>query len=1108
MSAVDCKFMSFEATIEDINNNFTMDNSEMSRNVYKLSSLAQVIARDTSPDTLKSTFRNITGIREGQIHVQDLLKSMFGTTNWKAVAKSNDKDIILAFETKYNQMIKLAIESGAKPSSFSEDVKLTEAFLEDYEPFLYAEKSSRFIENILSGEVIRKLLPADAQKKWDGLIQLKDKAFRRNPKLDPKRLRFKKVTDDIEISVLALSDRVAKLFSDNPSSVVSPAQANVLLKYLGAEYQDEGRKSSSKDRLEPLKRAMKNEFNITEPEKISQGIKDLERVYETWQKLNYGVSGDIKLAEESIASTKKGEYNPRDHQDSVLGFLYQTGDNIVDQLLNSNLTYHDLHDTQRLFLEKYGDGKEDEIKAKWGDRIVVDPAKIRKGYVPMSKVTEMEDLVGTLASKDIFSNLDMLKERPSTHKESEPFQDSISSMLELVRFVASDVSQYTFAKEVKIYTTRDAKGHYLSWQNDRGVGNHELESGIFERYHEYILGRFEKRKDANRKNRSEVFQNFKKWTIAGMAVQGTMPLMDSALNNVVQAVIARFNTISIKQYLDYGSTTKSSKISSDPVVKSIADRVTAQVENKVRGRNADFVLHDVDMTVNSKALKTAFEIAEGSIRYGHLAPAALFIKGMKQAWTLGKGESADTSRMKDTILSMSGSEQVIRNFNVKVAMNQIVAMYKVQDAGGDTKFSTFNEKQMNDWIDNSMKSNQYYFGRLEEELHGNFTKDTKPFSAYKLGDAETTADLLVGLGSAQFYMFRQATMFGLLGAVGSLAKSASGAKNLKINSSAAFASSLILTDFLYEYYSDMFADNPIRFSALNAVNQIDPLVGGAEALHAIMAPMFDIPVTQKQYDTITEKLVRFGAGMTRGTLSEDENNKPFLEQLTGMLDITAVAAKSLDPVKLTFDMITQGVNTSNVKEFKERMRNRGTGWAPVDNILGPGNDFIRFFLKSTMAASAAVTNGKHSERDKQSYLRVNLMKSLLLGKIGAGFYTFDNTVNLRSNNASSYITQNNMYAAAKGNHIKDRDAANYWMENYNQVDKQINHDDLKIARELYDKYPVYVAFFKCDTEMIISMLEQISRGIRLTRNVLETNYKYNITKLQEKLDGYRKPKQD
>jgi len=73
---------------------------------------------------------------------------------------------------------------------------------------------------------------------------------------------------------------------------------------------------------------------------------------------------------------------------------------------------------------------------------------------------------------------------------------------------------------------------------------------------------------------------------------------------------------------------------------------------------------------------------------------------------------------------------------------------------------------------------------------------------------------------------------------------------------------------------------------------------------------------------------------------------------------------------------------------------------------------------------------------------------------------------------------------------------------YNRI--QIETDDLKIARELYEKYPVYVAFFKCDTEMIISMLEQISRGIRLTRNVLETNYKASIEKLQEEIDELRR----
>jgi len=72
---------------------------------------------------------------------------------------------------------------------------------------------------------------------------------------------------------------------------------------------------------------------------------------------------------------------------------------------------------------------------------------------------------------------------------------------------------------------------------------------------------------------------------------------------------------------------------------------------------------------------------------------------------------------------------------------------------------------------------------------------------------------------------------------------------------------------------------------------------------------------------------------------------------------------------------------------------------------------------------------------------------------------------------------------------------------YNRI--QVEDDNLLIARELFEKYPVYVAFFKCDTEMIISMLEQLTIGIRLTRTVLETNFKHNINLLQEKLDGFQ-----
>jgi len=1038
-----CKLGQLEATVEDIRNKYATDSSLMAKNVYKIAVLAEVIARDSTSDTMKSNFRNITNIRDGEIQVQDLLRSIYGTGDWKSLMKSNDKDIALAFETKFNQMLKLAVESGTKPAAFAESKYLTESFLAEYEPFIYAEKTDRFFQKALSGEFVRKFLPQQMQDDWDGLIRSKDKEWRRNLTLDQKRKAFTKVTDDLELDTRKLSDKIAKIFKDNPSRVLSPEQSNELLKYYDEELRYQDSQAFHGDSEHTLRKVMKEDFKIIEKEDLDQAVKDLDRVYSSWQEINYGITGDIPLKEGSIADIDGDKYNPRNYEGSVLGFMYKLGDNVVDQLLQSNLGPLELNDVQRMFLSKYGDIREKAIKEKFGQDFEIVPVQIRNGYVPMNKTPEIEEMLVGAESSKMFKEVVLFKERTRAHKESDPFQDSIVANIELLRFVGSDIAQYTFAQEVRKYTSPSNK-EYQKWKDDRGPGNHEMEAGMYERYHKFILNRFTARTDSKRRNKSEIFQNVKKWTIAGMSLQGTMPLMDSAQNNVIQATMARFNTISLSQFIDFNSTTKASKASSDKNIVAITNRVHDLVEDKVRGRNADFVLHDVDMTVNSKALKAAFEIAEGSIRYGHLAPIAMGVKGLKTLWNLGGGNvSTDTSSMKDTkYFSMSGSEQWIRNFDTKVATNQMVAMYKAQSLENPDKFKNISDADLKNWTNEAMKSNQYYFARIEEELHGNFTKDTKPFSAYRLGDAETTSDLIIGLASAQFYMFRQATTFGLLGAVGSLGKQAGAAKHGKIHEQSAFAASIILADLAYEYYSDMWADNPIRFGALNAVNQIDPLLGGLEGLHAVMAPLFDLKVTQEQYDGITEKLARFGAGMVRGTLSEDENNKPFLEQIKGMLDLTSVAMRAAEPITLTFDMLTQGVNTRNAKDFKDRMRNRGTGWAPVDNILGPGNDFLRFFLKSTMTASAMATDGKRSEQQEQSYLRTNLMKSLLLGKLGFGFYTFDNETNTRINNASSYITQNNFQASAEGGYVKDRDAGNFYMDNYDKVDKQMNHLEL------------------------------------------------------------------
>ena len=1041
MANAGCSLDNFVTTHDQIKLAFLEDQNQMSEALVKVSSLAHAISKTENNKTLRSNFKYDLHLEDGKINVENILQSILGTKNWKALLKESDDNIITEINTRMDEMLKLAVRAGAKPAEFTEDSMLADAFMDKYKSFLYAENTERGFEKFFSGQWLRGFMTKEMDEDFDGVIVQKDKSFRREPVLDSKRSSYKHVVDGVEISIKDLSDKVSRIFADNPGKELNPAQANELLKYMSKDITDR----SAKDYQDPyyeLKAAMRDDFQITEPSRVEQAVKDLEKVYETWRKINYGVSGKIETTEDYTVSDKPGMYNPRDHEDSVLGFMWKTGDAIVEQLVNSNLSYNQLHETQRFFLEKFGDSNKDAIEKKWPGKITLDLAKIKKGYVPMSKTTEITELIETMSQKDIFKNVETLSPRNRVHDESDPFQDSTINNLELFRYVATDVSLYTFAKEVKNHVDLKADDSgYNQWKNDRGEGHYEMEDGVFQRYHKYILQRFENRTKPEHRNQSTTFQNVKKWMIAMMSLQGTMPLMDSALNNVIQAVIGRFNTIGWDQYRTMSKSLNESETSNDPAMRKLFAVVNSLTKNKTKGRNAGFVIHDTDITANTKALKVAFGMAEGAMRYGHLAPIAIGLKGIK----LAMGKDTDTSFLKDKVwASMSGSEQWIRNFKSNVVMNHIAASYKAQKLDG-LDMEGKSQEQLTQWVKDIMKKNQHYYSKLDQELHGDFTKDTKPFSAYKLGDAESTKDLLVGLAAAQFQMFRQATMFGMLGSVGSMAKSVAsvkgGMKTGKISAAANAGTSIILMDAMYEYYSDMFADNPIRFSALNAVNQIDPLVGGFEFLHAMIAPMFDAPVTQKQYDTITEKLVRFGAGMTRGTLSEDESDLPIREQFASMLNIAKVFGKTMEPLTLTYDMLTEGVTSGNSAKFKERMRNRGTGIAPIDNIVGPGNDFIRLFLKTVHATSAVISEGGYGEKKKQAYLRTNSIKSLILGKIGFGIYTFDNTVNLRTNNVSSKITQNNLYSRGVAGQIDDREVANSYMNIMREEDTPYNHMD-------------------------------------------------------------------
>jgi hypothetical protein len=51
---------------------------------------------------------------------------------------------------------------------------------------------------------------------------------------------------------------------------------------------------------------------------------------------------------------------------------------------------------------------------------------------------------------------------------------------------------------------------------------------------------------------------------------------------------------------------------------------------------------------------------------------------------------------------------------------------------------------------------------------------------------------------------------------------------------------------------------------------------------------------------------------------------------------------------------------------------------------------------------------------------------------------------------------------------------------HNRIQANAKTED--IVKEVYDRFPVYIAFFKCNQEMIVEMLRQIVSGMRLIMN--------------------------
>jgi len=978
---------------------FSDPTKEMAQIMKKLKGLSNVLSKSENA-YLKTSFKDIHNIKQGATTVNDLVFSMLGIDDWNKIKNLNDKQLIHAMNFQIDSMMETAIYAGVKPAAFSEDTMLISEFASQYKAIMAADATERWMMKLFSGEFIRKYLPESLRDNWDGLIVQKDKLFRRNKQVDTKRTRYRKVVNDVEVQVNGLMRKATEIFDKNRSPHLTADDSAKYLKYFDADIMEESKKTKDGNPYGLLMEALKEEKRL-EGDALTESIDHMKRVYESWQELNYGVKGDIRIKPNDVEDDGS-YYDPRDHQGTMLKYIHDIGDNLVDQLMKSEVDKNALDVTQKFFLEKFGN---EETEARFG--VKPNPLQIRAGYVPIGKNNELDQIITSVGDQPMFSTIDMFGSRKQRAEITDTdFRENFTNDMELLRHVASDVSLYTYAQDLR---THMAGKDYAAWRAEKGSEGSDMEDGMYRRYHEYVIKQFEGR-TKRKKNQSKTFNTFKKLGLMTLGLQGTMGLSESALNNYIQGTIGALNIVSGEQYVDLAFNLGRAKNNPDKNIGIIADVVKKESEGKIKGRKASFVLTDVDANNQDQFLKAGFKLAEAAMSYGPLLPALTILKPLSKM--LGKS----TEPLKDRFYSMTGSEQILRNFNSKVLMNMVHAKYVAQKAAGTAPKT---QKGLEEFVKNIMKDNQYYFDRFDQTMFGDFDKQTKPFWTYSLNSAEKYRDLFTGLAGAQFYMFRQAGMFGLLGSISQgLAKPfIAGGKGTKTSAITTIAPAIIGLDLIYEFASDMLMDDPIKLSALNAVNQLDLPLGALEWIHCQMAPMLGMNVTEQQFQNVTDKLIRFGAGMLKGNRLEDEDETLYKQSdLAGYFARAAHA--TVEPFRIIKDIAIDGVNPDNTKEFKDRIRNRATGVGMLDAIIGPGNDALRMILKSTYTAGTLFGSGTDTRSNKQmAYIRSKALANLFLGQVGLQPYVFSNKGgNLRRSNGLSFMAYKNTLSDMKAGH--------------------------------------------------------------------------------------------
>ena len=876
----------------------------------------------------------------------------------------------------------------------------------------YANYVGLGLQKLFSGHFVSKLLP----EYFDGLILRRDVVFKQNATVDYLRMLHRSPSGEMETRTSYLQSDFVKL-TDNittESIGINKLEALNLLKYFDSHYNPNGDLKALENNIKDRIASGHITKTIDDENEYIKLAKDkLSQVYEMWKVFNYGTANPEKINYFKDWTRFTNSYNFH---------IIKSGTNYVSAFVESiekgyvdRSTYDAMNNKEKALLglfakyyfdslpdDKVGGIENDTLKSKFKNITRLDPDsednsyKVRMDYVPFLREDKFSEKI-MYDDSDALPSVSFLGERTGKDIDEANHIGITENLLhDLASFKGLIVrsSELMFARTLNNLVNTDRE--YARWSAEP--------RNAFVARQLKIFARNTIKANSPSTKPSKGLELFRQTLMCVLGMENAVTLTFSGIKNRLQGMQGlSLNMSSDEIYSKLAGNLSFRRISEnaglDKTSFDISNIVDEYLERSITARRAETQLFDTEdaglVGGYSRFLQMGFNFVEQSNMYGAFTLPRFMYKKLKGQSAVANNAFALTGAGK--WLTNYGSEKALRDFRKVEALNYVMFNYTLDAKMLESNNVSDEDKSrikskwgsgLNDTVIKIIEDSKFELYEKDNKYFGDFGPDTKPFYSHEyLRNGDNAIKVFLGFCFANWYMFRQASSFGLDTTIMSMARAigeVSYGKKLNV-SAPLFAPAATLAIMLNEYYDSMFGDEySMTSQAFTAFNQGQDVGMVLKPLTMLMAMNFDLPVSETAHKNMCDQLARWGGGMLAGKTLQSivEDADKDLSPLTTMMQSWKNSAVH---APLAMAQLISAKTSKEIGESKKYLQSAyGLTFPAIDNIVGGNNDIIRQFVNGLygLVSTYKTSVADESERKDLAQMRNKLIMKPIKDLLG------------------------------------------------------------------------------------------------------------------------------